>query len=113
MRNRYKMWVLSLLPVIVSCSSTMGDFSVLSTRNVSGITDSYQKLGECEAKDGILIILIIPFGKPSLKNAIEKCIAKYPSGEFLMNARTSSYWWAGVLMGGEGFKVKGDVYGRR
>jgi hypothetical protein len=90
----------------------MGEFSVISTRNVSGL-DEYQKLGDCEGKSSSTLVIIIPFGTPTLKEAIDNCIKKYDKGEFLVNARTSTYAWYMFLIGGKGFKVKGDVYGRR
>ena len=73
-----KRWsVLVLVAVIpfvsMGCTQRLGDFTLMSTRNVD-IGGQYVESGVCEGEDLKLIILIFPTGVPNMEDAADRCM---------------------------------------
>ncbi len=92
----------------VECSTRMGDFTILSSKNVD-IGGKYKKLERHSESDIAPYILFFPIGEPNLEKAVDECIEN-GQGDLLTNAVVeSSYWWA-ILYGEQIISVSGDVW---
>jgi len=94
----------------MSCTTRIGDFTLLSTKNVS-ISEKYVKVGRFEDDDLAWLILIIPTGFPNIKNAVDN-ILDNNGGELVTNCVLSSYQASFILVTNYGYKIEGDVYKR-
>jgi hypothetical protein len=97
--------VLLMATLLVGCVQRIGDFTIISTKNVE-LGAKYKMLTRAEGKD-MSFMLIIPFGVPNLKNAVDNCIES-AKGELLTNAVIE--FTSTVLVGPYGYNVKGDVW---
>ena len=61
------------LPVFVGCSQRVGDFTIISTKNVD-IGSQYKKVDRFKGTDSRPDVLFIPLGVPDLKQAVDDCI---------------------------------------
>jgi hypothetical protein len=101
---------LSLL-LAAGCSQRIGDFTLISTKNVD-IGGKYKKLNErYKADDTKGMILGIPLGVPSLKTAVDNCI-EAGKGDLLTNAVLESSFWTVIVWGQVSYSVAGDVWVR-
>ncbi|HYM21382.1 MAG TPA: hypothetical protein VEW28_10330 [Candidatus Kapabacteria bacterium] len=102
--------VLLVLTGFVGCTTRIGDFTVISTKNCDvAAGGKYIKKGSFEGDDMALMIIVIPTGFPNLKTAVDKCI-EAGDGDLITNAVLSSKFWWAVLVGSSGYEVKGDVW---
>src|SRR5215831_7677684 len=87
--------VLFVLTAFVGCTTRIGDFTVISTKNCDvAAGGKFVKKGSFEGDDMALMILFIPTGFPNLKTAVDKCI-EAGDGDLITNAVLSSkFWWA-------------------
>ena len=91
------------------CSYRVGDFTVISTKNVD-IGGKYKKIDQrFEGIDSRPIILSIPLGRPDLKQAVDNCI-EAGKGELISNAVVDFSIWTIILYGEQKYVVKGDVW---
>jgi hypothetical protein len=97
--------VICCAAIAVGCSQRIGDFTLISTKNVE-IGGKYKKAERMRGEDKAFYFLF-PFGTPNLKNAVDKCI-EAGGGELLTNAVINSS--APFLVGSFGFEVVGDVW---
>lgn len=101
--------LLVLVSFLASCSTRIGDFTVISTKNVPVETGGkFVKKGSFEGDDIAWIILFIPTGMPNLKTAVDRCIEN-GNGDLITNAVLSTKQWY-FLIGQTGYNVKGDVW---
>lgn len=94
--------LLLLLSIIFTgCSHRITDFTIISTKNVDLSKASTFTRGKTrnEGVDKAHIILWIPFGRPNLKEAIDKSIEMTPGAVALVDGVVySKAWWA-ILYG--------------
>ena len=97
--------------LFVGCTQRIGDFTVISSKNVE-IGGKYKKLdGRFEGVDAKPIILGIPIGNPDLKQAVDNCI-EAGKGDFVANAVLEYAEWQVIIFGQRKYKVIGDVWAK-
>jgi len=95
--------------LLSSCSYRITDFTIISTKNVDLSKASTFKRGTArnEGVDKAHIILTIPFGRPHLKEAIDRAIEATPGAVALVDGVVySKSWWA-ILYGQTKIIVEG------
>jgi hypothetical protein len=110
-----KLWVLLIAVIAISllsgCSQRVGDFTIVSTKNVE-IGGKYKKLdSRFKAEDRKPMILGIPIGIPNLKTAVDNCI-EAGKGELLTNAVLDASFWTIFFFGEQWYTATGDVWAR-
>jgi hypothetical protein len=102
---------LALLIALQGCTQRIGDFTLMSTKNVE-IGGKYKKLDQrFEGIDSKAMILGIPLGVPDLKQAVDNCI-EAGNGELITNAVVENKFWTAIVYGEVKYVVKGDVWVR-
>ena len=97
------------LTVFDGCSQRVGDFTLISTKNVD-IGGKYKKLdNRFTGSDSRIMILYIPLGFPNLKTAVDRCIES-GKGDLLTNAVIEYNTWTVILVSGLTYEVTGDVW---
>lgn len=104
-RNLIVSLVLTTVMAGAGCSYRLGDFTALSSKNVP-LEYSSETAATGEACK-VTNFLIIPFGPPSLEDAIDAAIGS--RGNALINQVTYTSNYTFLLGGYQCFKVKGDV----
>lgn len=100
---------LAMLIALQGCTQRIGDFTLMSTKNVE-IGGKYKKLDQrFEGIDSKPMILTIPLGTPDLKQAVDNCI-EAGKGELITNAVVESSFWTAIVYGEMKYIVKGDVW---
>lgn len=96
----------SILLTAEGCTTRLGDFTMLSTKNVdvSGVKQGDRQSGE----DCVNHILLIPLGQPDMKNAIDRALEK-GKGDILIDSVFSTKGWSAVLFGESCYVVEGTV----
>ena len=92
-----------------SCAYRITDFTIISTKNVDLSKASTFTRGKTrnEGVDKAHIILFIPFGRPHLKEAIDRAIEATPGAVALVDGVVySKSWWA-ILYGQSKIIVEG------
>ena len=86
--------IISFLIILTSCTQNIGEFSIVSTG-----TPQYAQMAKVpttksvKASDGRLSVLFIPLGgKPSLKDAVNKCLDK-GKGDFIERVRINESYY--------------------
>jgi hypothetical protein len=101
--------IVSLLLIIamagLGCSYRLGDFTALSSKNVPlDYSSETAATGEaCKVTN----FLVIPFGPPSLEDAIDDAVGS--NGNALINQVTYTSNYTFLLGNYQCFRVKGDV----
>ena len=98
--------------LITGCSNRVGDLTVLSTKSASNIQLADAKITRERAKgeDSKSIIIIIPTGNPSFKEAIDQAIESVPCGIALKDAEINTSWFYIPYIYGENtIEVEGNV----
>lgn len=111
MKNRIILFLLVafVISVFVGCSQRVGDFTLISTKNVE-IGGKYKKIeGRFEGDDSKPSILGIPLGQPNLKTAVDNCIES-GNGDLLTNAVLDFSFWSVIIYGQSKYTVSGDVW---
>lgn len=95
-----------LLVVAEGCTTRLGDFTVLSTRNVdvSGLKPGDRFSGE----DCINHVLLIPLGSLNYKNAMDRALEK-GKGDVMVDIVLTSSAWSILLFGQTCVVVEGNV----
>ncbi|HEV8539042.1 MAG TPA: hypothetical protein VGR15_09020 [Bacteroidota bacterium] len=95
--------------LLTACSQRIGDFTIISSKNVD-IGGKYTKVdGRFEGSDSRPSILGIPLGTPDLKQAVDNCI-EAGKGDLITNAVLHSSWWTAIVYGQNKFTAMGDVW---
>jgi hypothetical protein len=107
-RSFIVLFALVLVFLISGCSTRLGDFTILSTKNVE-LGAKYTKVGSGEADDMVTVVFV-PFGQPNIENAIDALLKKL-DGDLVTNAVVTYDYYA-FLIGTMGYGVTGDVWKR-
>lgn len=99
-----------VLLAVTACTQRIGDFTVLSTKNVT-ISEKFVKVGRFKADDMAWFVLFIPTGNPNFKTAVDALLDEN-GGELATNAVLSSRFWYAIITGQMGFIIEGDVWKR-
>ena len=113
MRNRFYLSIITFafLLLFSGCSSRLVDFTIISTKNIDlsdtgYIREKTRSLGE----DAIHIIIFIPMGQASIKEAIDRTIESVPGGVAIVDGVvTSSMWYIPYIYGKSKYVVEGTV----
>ncbi len=111
MKNRIAL--LSIVAIfigsLVGCSQRIGDFTLMSTKNVD-IGGKYKKIdGRFKGEDSKGVFLGIPLGVPNLKTAVDNCI-EAGKGDLITNAVLDGSYWSVIIWGQQTYTVTGDVW---
>ena len=105
--------IFSILAIVLcmgGCTTHMTDLSMISNKNINLDRADIDKLPQkkhIEGEDRKFIFLFIPFGQPTLKEALNDALQK-GGGDLMVNASVyHTGWWLGI--GEVGIKIKGDV----
>lgn len=109
MRHRIKtLGALVGLLGCLGCTTRMVDFTIISTKNIDLSRSASFERGRAriEGRDEAMIIIFIPTGVPSIKEAIDRAIESVPGAVALVDGVvTSQGWW--FLIGSSGYVVEG------
>jgi len=96
--------------ILTGCSTRLGGMSVVSTRNVTldrVDLDRLPQVRNITGKDSKFILLFIPFGIPSLEDAVDDALRK-GGGDLLVDAVIHRRgWW--FLIGETSLTVTGTA----
>jgi hypothetical protein len=93
----------------VGCSQRIGDFTLISTKNVD-IGGKYKQVeGRFSGDDSRGVFLGIPLGTPNLKTAVDNCI-QAGKGDLITNAVLDGSYWSVIIWGEQKYTVTGDVW---
>jgi hypothetical protein len=115
MKIRSMAWGASLFCVgllLAGCTTNLGDFTVLSSKNVNLANFSNSKAevsGEkVQGEDCVHIICLFPTGELNLKTAVDRALES-KNAFMLTNARVSYvYWYVPLIYGQMKFVVEGN-----
>jgi len=99
-----------LLAISSACTHRLTDFTVISTKNVpigSQATNIKKMDKRVKGKDTAHTILLIPFGSPNMKEAIDKAIESTPGAIGLVDGVIKSSGWTCLLYGQSSYIVEG------
>ena len=104
-----KLAALLVAALMAGCAHRLGDFTVISSKNVDLTRGADFKRGPARVKgdDMRAVVLFIPIGLPNVKEALDDAIEKTPGAVALVDAVVTrkSFWF---LVGGVGgFEVEG------
>ncbi len=107
-----KIVLLSFLPFLIlnSCSRRLVDFTIISTKNVDLTRGASFERGKSriDGEDKIHIILFIPTGTPSIKEAIDNAIESIPGCVALLDGVVyAKSWWIPYIYGQSKYLVEG------
>ncbi len=107
--SRLTLWIILLL-TLASCSARLGDFTILSSRNVELQGEHSLVQRNVEGSDGTTwLLLIIPIGKPNLRQAVDDMLARHQA-DFLTNVILYKRSWSIIIVGWDGFVITADAW---
>ena len=112
MKFRHAMFLVLAVFILCTagCSSRVGDFTIISTKNVD-IGSNYVKVAsQADGSDIKPIIVVFPMGTANIKAAIDDILRKNDGDLVTDVVIDSSYWYIPYVFGQTGFTVKGDVW---
>lgn len=101
-------FILLFVVILSGCVTRLGDFTLISTKNVDLTKGASFQRGPSRVKgeDVATIIIFIPTGIPNMKTAIDKAIESVPGAIALLDAVLSQKaWW--FILGESGYVVEG------
>jgi hypothetical protein len=101
-------FILLFVVVLSGCVTRLGDFTLISTKNVDLSKGASFQRGSLRVKgeDVATIIIFIPTSVPNMKTAIDRAIETVPGGIALLDAVLSmKAWW--FIFGESGYIVEG------
>lgn len=101
-------FILLFVVILSGCVTRLGDFTLISTKNVDLSKGASFQRGPSRVKgeDVATIIIFIPTGVPNMKTAIDRAIESVPGGIALLDAVLSmKAWW--FIFGQSGYVVEG------
>jgi len=105
-----KILILTILLFMSGCSTHITDLSMISNKNINLNKVDIDKLPtkkHIEGEDSKFVFLFIPFGAPTLKEALNDALEK-GDGDLMVDASVyNTGWWFGI--GEVGIKIKGNV----
>ena len=89
------LYLVSMLMIFSSCSSRLIDFTLISSKNIefSQFPNYERGKNRTTGVDMRRIIVIIPTGSPSGKEALDQAIEAVPGCVALVDGVMSSKWW--------------------
>jgi len=100
------------LTLLLGCSQRLGDFTVISTKNVDIGTNYLIVQKNAEGYSTKQIIVLFPTGYPDIKSAVDDVLNKY-DGQILGDAVLEhSSWYIPFIYGETTYKIRGDVYAK-
>jgi hypothetical protein len=98
--------------LLTGCSQHIGNFTALSTDsyNPANINEKHKVASGIENDVMSLMILGIPVGGITKLDQAVSETARANGGDFLRNAQVHHKAWSLILVGQQGFMIKGDVY---
>lgn len=106
--------ILAIALCMGGCTVHITDLSMISNKNINldnVDVDRLPQKKQIEGEDRKFMFLFIPFGQPTLKEALNDALQK-GGGDLMVDASVYyTYWWLGV--GELGIKIKGDVVNTR
>ncbi len=108
-----KITLLSIVAILIAsfvgCTQRIGDFTLISTKNVD-IGGKYKQVdGRFSGDDSRGVFLGIPLGTPNLKTAVDNCI-QAGKGDLITNAVLDGSYWSVIIWGEQKYTVTGDVW---
>ena len=109
--------LLCLCMLAVGCTTNLGDFTLLTSKNINLADFSTSKAEESSEKavgeDISHIICVFPIGTPSLKEALDRALES-KNAYMLTNARIeASFFYIPYIYGQTRFTVKGNPVVRK
>ena len=102
--------LIAVLACLGGCTTHISDLSVISNKNIDTgqiDLDAISQKKHVEGQDDKFVFLFIPFGQPTLKEALNDALEK-GGGDLMINASVYvRQWW--FLIGRSGIRIKGDV----
>lgn len=99
--------------VVTGCAQHLGNFTALSTSTYRGENIDSAHLVKSSAVGETSTLFLFGFiplgGIPKVDQAVSEALSAN-NGDIMTNARLYQSWWYFVILGGQGFKVEGDVY---
>lgn len=91
------------------CTHRLGDFTIISSKNVDLSHGAEFKRANARVKgeDMVFLILGIPTGMPNMKTALDHAIEKNPYAVGLVDGVVTHKRFSFILFGEEGFEVEG------
>lgn len=108
--NMKKLFVIvAVLLLLAGCSNRVGDFTILSTKNIdlSHGADFKRLATRIKVEEKVPIVLGIRFGRPDIKTAIDHAIEKTPGAVALTDAVIIDKWFNFFIFGETGYEVEG------
>ena len=93
---------------LFGCTMRLVDFTIISTKNLdlSRAASFERGKSRVEGKDEAMIIIFIPTGFPSIKEAVDRAIESVPGGVALVDGVvTAKSWW--FIFGQSSYVVEG------
>lgn len=93
-----------------SCTQRISDLTVISSKNIDIENKTFKILDErVTGEDKKHIIVFIPTGQPSMKEAIDRAIESQKGGVALSDASIEiKWWWIPYIYGQNTIKVEGN-----
>ena len=103
--------ILSIVLLVIGCTQRLGDFTVMSTRNVD-LNANYVKVeNNVIGQDKKSIIIIIPTGIPNIEAAIDQALKSVDGGALMTDVSLTYKWyWIPYIYGEYIYEVEGDVW---
>jgi hypothetical protein len=98
------------LCIFSGCSYRLTDFTIISTKNVDlSRAGQFKRVGDRkEGKDVAHIVLSIPFGRPNMKEAIDRAIESTKGAVALVDGVVYVKGWSAILYGQSMIIVEGS-----
>lgn len=109
MKKKFKPLVALVCALFLAgCTTRLVDFTIISTKNIDlSRAASFQRgRSRIKGKDKVFIIVFIPTGIPSMKEAIDRALESVPGAVALVDGVVASegFW---LLLGQSGYVVEG------
>lgn len=99
-----------LLSVLSGCTARIGDFTIISSKNIdwSQASSFKRQFSRIEGVDKCHIIIFIPTGVPNMKEALDVAIESVPGCVALLDgALYKRVWWIPYIYGQTSYIVEG------
>ena len=104
-----KIMLFAMTIVLSGCSIRLGDFTMISSKNVdiSHGADFKRSANRVKGEDIVPIILGIPAGLPNMKTALDHAIEKTPGAVALTDSVITQKNFNFIIFGQMGYEVEG------
>ena len=103
--------VILMVFFFVGCTQRVGDFTVISTRNVDLNANYVRVERSVKGEDKKPIIIVFNMGFPNLKEAIDDALSKVDDGVIITDVSLTYRWfYIPYIYGETAYEVEGDVW---